>query len=164
MKPLFDSFQSCFKDKYRYFAGLYFLYRLVALISFLASDSLTKFYIALEVQLITMLTLQATTYAYRKRWHNILDALLFADLAVINAMTMYNYDRAKNDDPFTISVLSGVQTILVMLPMLYMVCFVVAHIVWKVKSQKSKRRKQDDLTDTLSALIDYRQYTPENEF
>ena len=89
MKPMFDSFQSCFKDKYRFFAGLYyFLYRLVALLSFLFTDSLTKFYIVLEVQLIVMLTLQAIAYPYRRRWHNIIDVLLFANFAVINAMTM----------------------------------------------------------------------------
>ena len=158
MKPLFDSFQSCFKDKYRFFAGLYFLYRLVALISFLVTDSLTKFYIALEVQLILMLTLQATTYAYKKYWHNILDTLLFADLAIINAMTMYNYRTKKNADPLTINIISGVQTFLVLLPIVYMLCLVCAQIVWKLKSQKSKKQKQDDLTDTLS-LLEYRQYT-----
>ena len=49
-----------------FFAGLYSQYGLVALISFLALDSLTKFYTTLEIELIVMLALQATTYAYRK--------------------------------------------------------------------------------------------------
>ena len=33
--PFLDSFQACFKDKYRFFAGLYFTYRIaIALFSF----------------------------------------------------------------------------------------------------------------------------------
>ena len=32
LKPFFDSFQGTFKDEHRYFAGLYFIYRLLALL------------------------------------------------------------------------------------------------------------------------------------
>ena len=157
MKPLFDSFQGCYKDKYRFFAGLYFLYRLVALVSFLALDSLTKFYIALEIQLILMLTLQAITYAYRKRWHNILDTVLFADLAIINALTMFNYKLAVSDDNLLpINILSGIQAFLIMLPLLYVLCFVCLSIVVRIKN-KGNEAKKEDLTDTLG-LIDYREY------
>ena len=159
MKPLFDSFQGCYKDKYRFFAGLYLLYRLVALISFLALDSLTKFYISLEIQLILMLTLQATTYAYRKCWHNILDTVLFADLAIINALTMLNYKLAVSEDNLlAINILSGVQVFLIMLPLFYILCFVSSSIVMRVKNiKKCEEKKQEDLTDTLG-LIDYREY------
>ena len=157
MKPLFDSFQSCYKDKYRFFAGLYFLYRLVALITFLALDSQTKFYIAFEIQLIVMLTLQATTYAYRKRWHNILDTLLFADLAIINALTMLNYKLALSDNFFAINILSGIQVFLVVLPMLYILCFLCSRIVLRLKILRGQTKKEEELTDTLR-LIDYREY------
>ena len=160
MKPMFDSFQSCFKDKYRFFAGLYFLYRLVALLSFLITDSLTKFYIALEVQLIVMLTLQAITYPYHKRWHNIIDVLLFANLAVINAMTMYNYKKSKErtNDTRSINAVSAIQTILVSTPFVCMVCFIVLQLVLRIKSarKRNQERSRDELTDTLS-LVDYRQ-------
>ena len=141
MKPMFDSFQSCFKDKYRFFAGLYFLYRLVALLSFLITDSLTKFYIALEVQLIVMLTLQATTYAYYRRWHNIVDILLFANLATINAMTMYNYKRAKEpiDHIKDINIVSAIQAILISLPFVYMVCFNIILLVCLLYTSPSPR-------------------------
>ena len=159
MKPMFDSFQSCFKDKYRFFAGLYFLYRLAALLSFLITDSLTKFYIALEVQLIVMLTLQAIAYPYRRHWHNIIDVLLFANLAVINAMTMYNYKKAKerNNDARSIDAVSAIQTILVSTPFVCMVCFVIIQLALRIKrSRNEERLSRDEFTDTL-ALVDYRQ-------
>ena len=158
MKPIFDSFQSCFKDKYRFFAGLYFLYRLVALLSFLITDSLTKFYIALEVQLIVMLTLQAIAHPYRGRWHNIIDVLLFANLAVINAMTMYNYKKAKdrNSDTRSTNAVSALQTVLVSTPFVCMVCFIIIKLVLRIKRSRNQERRRDELTDTL-ALVDYRQ-------
>ena len=61
-----------------------------------------------------MMTLQAIAYPYCGRWHNIIDVLLFANLAVINAMTMYNYKKAKdrNSDTKSINVVSAIQTAL----------------------------------------------------
>ena len=42
MKPFFDSFQSCFRDHCPYFAGLHFVYRLSALLSFTESAVLLR--------------------------------------------------------------------------------------------------------------------------
>lgn len=158
MKPVFDSFQSCFKDKYRFFAGLYFFYRLLALLSFLLTDSLTKFYIALEVQLILMLALQACTYPYYRRWHNIIDILLFADLAIINAMTMHNYRRAKDRNANTeaINIVSTIQIVLIFVPFICVVCYISKKLMWKIKKRQKAENHREDFTDTL-ALVDYRQ-------
>jgi predicted outer membrane repeat protein len=163
MKPIFDSFQGCFKDQYRFFAGLYFIYRLVALLSFLITDSLTKFYIALEVQLIVMLTLQATTYAYKRRWHNLIDVLLFANLAIINALTMHNYKRARDPNPYTtsINIVSAVQTFLILFPFVYVVCYYVTRLVWVIKRSKKSTFTDSLALDTL-ALVDYRQLNDSN--
>ena len=159
MKPVFDSFQGCFKDKYRFFAGLYFIYRLVALLSFLITDSLTKFYIALEVQLIVMLTLQATTYAYKRRWHNLIDILLFANLAIINALTMYNYKRARDPNSYTtsINIVSAVQTLLILFPFVYVVCYYVMRLMWMIKRKSKNSTFTDSLALDTLALVDYRQ-------
>ena len=156
IKPQFDSFQSCFKDNYRFFAGLYFLYRLVALITFLALDSLINFYIALEMQLIVMFTLQATIRVYKKHWHNTLDTFLFANLAIINAITMYNYTSLN--DEISINFFSAIQTFLVLLPMLYAICYACSQIYWKVKATYRRKGRQNDFMDTLT-LVDYRQFS-----
>ena len=159
MKPIFDSFQGCFKDKYRFFAGLYFIYRLVALMSFLFTDSLTKFYIALEVQLIMMLTLQAATYAYKRHWHNLIDILLFANLAVINALTIHNYKRTKEQNAYTtsINIVSAIQTILILLPLIYVVCYYFMQLVWIIKRKSKRSTFTDSLALDTLALVDYRQ-------
>ena len=157
MKPQYDSFQSCFKDKFRFFSGLYFLYRLVALITFLALESLTKFYIALQIQLILMFTLQATMHAYKKHNHNILDTVLFADLAIINALTIFNYKTINNVDTLTTNVLSGIQILLVMLPLIYVLILVYMRLIRRLKKKNSSVLYQESLIDTLS-IVERRDY------
>ena len=165
MKPLFDSFQSCFKDNYRFMAGFYFLYRLIVHVTFVSTDSFTKFYVALEIEFILMLTIQAITYAYKKHWHNIIDILIFANLAVINAMTLLNYKKAKDINKNQlyqreIDILSGIQTFLIYLPLIYMVCYITTQLLSQTlcRSRKTVEEKTqyNDFTDTL-AMVDYRE-------
>ena len=80
-KPLFDSLQGEFKDNHRYYAGLYFTYRLVILLSFVIAKDLTSFYCYLELQLILMCALHGWLQPYKKNWYNRLDLLLFTLLA-----------------------------------------------------------------------------------
>ena len=77
LKPFLDSFQSCFKDNCRFFAGLYFVYHLVLLATASVATSFTLFYSVMEVELILFLSFYALAQPYEKRWHNILDNLLF---------------------------------------------------------------------------------------
>ena len=39
IKPLLDQFQGCYKDKYRYFAGYYMIYRLLIITIVIANSS-----------------------------------------------------------------------------------------------------------------------------
>ena len=91
-KPLFDSIQCCFKDKHRYFAGLYFVYRFLALVSYVTlSNSLIKYYTVLEIQLIVMLCIQAVVQPYKVNWHNTFGNFRLMALAIIiNSMTLFN--------------------------------------------------------------------------
>ena len=66
LKPILDSFQGCFKDKFRFFAGLYFFYHLFAVISFAYASNLRVFYMVVEIQLILMLTIHASYSPTRK--------------------------------------------------------------------------------------------------
>lgn len=165
MKPLFDSFQSCFKDNYRFMAGVYFLYRLAVHVPFVLADTFTKYYVILEIELVFMLTIQATNYVYKKHWHNILDILLFANLAVINAMTLHNYKRAKETGKdrsyqIEIDVFSTIQTFLTYLPLIYVICYIIIQVLLHKCDKKAEstevKSKYEDVTDTL-AMVDYRE-------
>ena len=51
---LLDAFQSPFKDNYQFIAGVYFLYRVVALTAFVFTTGLLSYYVTMEVLLACM--------------------------------------------------------------------------------------------------------------
>lgn len=61
---LFDSFQSCYKDKFRFFSGLYFFYRIVPLVLYAVTTDMILFYFCVEVFLIMALALNAILQPY----------------------------------------------------------------------------------------------------
>ena len=64
LKPVIDSFQGCFKDRYRFFAGLFFLYRFVISLLFALATNAVSLYISLEMIVILMLTFHAWAQPY----------------------------------------------------------------------------------------------------
>ena len=138
-KPFFDSFQHSFKDDYRFFSGLYFLYRFTTLATFAFVNRLTNFYVLVQVQLTAILTLHALCQPYKKRWHNILDALIFMNLSAVNAITLFNYQLTENltDEQFKTNVSSIVQVILLYLPLLYISVFSLKKLLRKIRHCKA---------------------------
>ena len=125
-KPLIDSFQGCFKDRYRYFAGLFFIYRFLMSLSFALSTNAVTLYVTLEVLLIAMLALHAWAQPYEQRFYNLLDTFMFANLAIVNALSIYNFYWVNYSSEITnLTVSLAFQTILIYLPILYLLvmCF-----------------------------------------
>ena len=139
MKPLLDSFQGCFKDEYRFFSSLYFLYRFAILLCVTLSQ-LQDVYFVLEIILLLSLLLHAICQPYKKRLHNIIDALLFTNLAVVNSITLYNYSNVKSDldTSYNIHISSWIQAILIVTPLVVALMYlVVKFILCKILSKKS---------------------------
>ena len=142
LKPVLDSFQGCFKDRFRFFAGLYFFYRLFAVIGFAYTSSLEVFYLVVEVQLILMLMIHAFVQPYKKRWHNVVDAVLFADLALINAITTFNFGRSfSRYDNRSMIIAGSIQALLIWLPGVYMAAYVTWYILMEVCEVRSKCKR-----------------------
>ena len=156
---LFDSFQSCYEDKFRFFSGLYFFYRIVPLILYAANTDMILFYFCVEVFLIMALALNATLQPYKNKWHNVTDSLIFTNLAIINAISLYNYQKINEgkDNLKTvttaITITTTIQLILIYLPLLYIVvCFFWLSIRWLRK--KLRERKISKLDYSKDILLD----------
>ena len=136
--PLLDSFQSSFKDNCRFFAGLYFLYRLFALATHAYSSTLIVFYSSVQIQLVFILALHAAVHPYKQRWHNVLDSLMFANLAIINGFTLFNYvkviDSSDNQSQRSITIALTIQAIFIYLPLLYIICYSLREFLNSIKS------------------------------
>ena len=123
LKPMLDSIQGCFKDNFRFFAGLYFLYRWTFLLIQMNPSIFNVYYTAVSGVLVFILTLHTICQPYIKRVHNIIDALLFANLLLIALLSSFNYHRSRNqkktDQEGTVSS-SIVQLVLIYLPLVVM--------------------------------------------
>ena len=108
---LMDSFQSCFRNKVRFFAGLFFVYRLITQViwSFgLGYDNFRVIYGSLTVMFILILALHAAVQPCKQRIHNVMDVVVFADLGTICALSLFDFQPRS---------VSGIQLALFYLPL-----------------------------------------------
>lgn len=139
--PLLDAFQSSFKDNFRFFAGFYFLYRLLALAAYAYSKTLVTFYTWVELQLIIILALHSVVQPYKVKWHNIIDSLIFANLAIINGITLFNYFKvvnasSKGEQKYqSVTMFSAIQTLLIYVPLF---CVVAYYSFWIFRKCKAR--------------------------
>lgn len=156
---LFDSFQSCYKDDLRFFSGLYFFYRVVPLILFAVSTDLILFYFSVEVFLVIALALSATLQPYKNRWHNITDSLIFTNLAIINAISLYNYQKINEGKDHlksvkeTLTITTVFQLFLIYLP-LFSIFICVLWMLMKWAAKKALERKISKLDYSQETLLD----------
>lgn len=143
LKPLLDSFQGSFKDEYRFFSGLYFIYRFSILTGVTLSRFQEIYFIILGIMLVIIL-LHATCQPYKNRAHNIIDTLLFVNLAVINGITMYNFSKVESNahSRKTTALLGYIQSILIGLPFFVVVVCILkkAVIYFKLIFQRKPMR------------------------
>lgn len=128
-----DTFQGCYRNNMRFFAGVYFLFRLfINVISYRFLHTWSKQFITQQISCCLMITLIAICQPYKRKFLNYVDILIFANLAIINCTSHYLYESLKNHENFTPSLsVFVVQYILVFLPLIYML----AYIMWK-KTEK----------------------------
>ncbi len=160
IKPFLDSFQGTFKDKYRFFSGLYFIYRLLLMLTFSLISTYTMIYFYIEVQFIIILGVHAWIQPYKKKWHNRLDIFIFAVLSVLNGITISNFQRTFSpiNHQASIQVFSFIQVMLSYSPLAVVIGYLFM-IVWRqARKYRFKRRSQShgDSQDkaTLFSLTD----------
>ena len=157
IKPLFDSIQGAFKDRYRFFAGLYFIYRLSSLVTFAMGGTLITHYTLTGFQFSCMLLIHAVCRPYKKPWHNVLDAFLFFNLFLINGLAYFNYSLASHKKIFTISpditlqVVAAFQTGLILLPLVYLIIYTTSYIVLKLKAMRVCKKYSSNSTNEVDA-------------
>ena len=130
-----DTFQGCFKPNFRFFAGLYFLFRLTISVNFIVSRSLLQQYTVQQIACIIMVIFLAICQPYNKenKLFNYVDILIFSNLAIVNALTLYLYEYTKSNETKKPPVSAFVvQYILVYLPLVY-ILFYVLWLLCKIK-------------------------------
>ena len=135
IKPFMDSFQGCFKDNCRFFAGLYFVYRLIPSILFAVFKYPLMWYSAMAAFLLLVLLVHAIVQPYAKRQHNIIDAAMIANLSLINGINFFIF--LNSDDSLLLTytnVLQWIQLVLIYLPSFYLTMYLSVKAYKKRKS------------------------------
>ena len=57
---------------------------------------LTIWFPVIEIELVIIIAFHAAMQPYQKTWHNIVDAFIFSDLAVISALSIYIHIKATD--------------------------------------------------------------------
>ena len=120
--PIFDAFQSCYKDEYRFFAGLLFVYRILALAVFAFTPTVALNLAWLLGFLLTVLLLHCTCQPYKKKWHNFIEASIFTILASLTFITFYRLFQAETTDTPT-NASFWIQTVILCCPLVYFIVY-----------------------------------------
>ena len=148
-KPFLDSFQGCFRDDARYFAGLFFFYRTLIFITSTRVKNLIQYNTYLETLLLVMLTVQAIFQPFEKWSHNIISSCVFTVLLLMNIFTAHVYSLViGRGDHVEIVVFQCLQTVLCCLPILV---GLIACGKWFLK--KIFKRKDETLAPYEGSLL-----------
>ena len=156
LKPLLDSIQGCFKDDFRFFAGLYFLYRWSILQIHMYTSTFSVYYTTVGGVLLFFLTLHTVCQPYIKRAYNTIDALLFINLILINFLSFFNYHRSlsqKGIEQRITVIASTVQLVLIYLPLVVMGAYVLVRLCKNISIIYRCRRLLTHVTTMLTPNI-----------
>ena len=147
---LLDTFQSCYKDNRRFFAGLYFIFRYAINIVYIVAIDWYYRFMVQQIVCTVLVLLIAIGWPYKKAYLNYVDLLIFGNLTIINALSFYVYYRLHNEITYGSepSLCFALQYVLVFLPLIYMVFY----CGWKMIGEK-RRMKCIQIYTSLKNVI-----------
>ena len=135
--PFLDSFQACFKDKYRFFAGLYFTYRIVVPLLYLVfRGTVSTCYIAVEIFLFFLVNLHVLIQPYKVHWHNLLESAFFINLLFVNTITIFNYAATiwgDSENRKEVKLAVSIQVLTLLIPLIYLVVYTIVSVYHNIK-------------------------------
>lgn len=139
------TFNECFQEKFAFFAGVLFLYRIIIWAIFANTPVLADQYLCQIIVTCLLLALHVICKPYQRhlRWINAWDAVMYVNIIVINTLSLYHNERWHSNLPL-ISYTYSLQQILILLPLVYPIVLVVvytAHVIlrWKKKPNYTER-------------------------
>jgi hypothetical protein len=128
-----DTFQGCYRDDRRFFAGMYFAFRLTINASYIIVNTWLEQFVVQQVVCTVFVFIIAVCWPYREeKWYvNYVDLFIFTNLAIVNALSLYLFVYAKLTPILTELPLWPfiMQYILVFMPLIYMVVYLIWYIM-----------------------------------
>ena len=133
------TFNECFQEKFAFFAGVLFFYRIIIWAIFANTSVLADQYVYQIGTTCLLLILHVICKPYRRHlsWVNVWDAVMYVNIIVINALSLYHYHRWHSNLLPNLGIYS-LQQILILLPLVYpVVLFIVytVHVVLRCRRE-----------------------------
>jgi len=141
--PFIDCFQGCYKDQYRFFAGLYFGYRVALIVCVLFTRTYEDLLVYNQLLLLLFLIVQAIVNPYKRKLHNTLDSAAFSIMAMINLVSLILQSSTHTTDALR-KLLTAFQVFLLYLPMIACILWVVKRLYTRVRTNKRLAATSDD--------------------
>ena len=134
-----DTFQGCYRDDRRYFAGMYFLFRIFMGAAYLLTRDWFHQYMVQASISIVMILMVGILRPYRKEfWYlNAIDLLMFTNLGIVNGLSLYmlSFNRAYNHNSAILRHILYSQLVLVNLPIVCMLLY----LIWKILPKSCRK-------------------------
>jgi hypothetical protein len=153
--PLLDAFQSSYKDRMRFFAGFYFLYRVLAFLTYMYSETVPPVLLAVLILGIHSI-LQPYRYINKSWQHNVIDALIFLNITIINCLTIMIKFSLITDNTEKIQTFEMIQLGFIYLPFLSLLLLSLVKCIKKVnlKTRSQESYQRSSLTETIPQTDD----------
>ncbi|XP_065915104.1 uncharacterized protein [Dysidea avara] len=143
--PIVDQFQSCYKDKYRYFASYYLICRLlIILIVFICDSNYYTMLYCLQTTCVVIAMIHIWIQPYKDSFLNGLDGVILLTITLVVNINSFT---------FLSTATPGIISVLVVLPLLI---FCIAGIKKLFSYCMSRRRKLEDDFGWLDSYNDER--------
>ena len=125
-----DTFCGCYKVKMRFFAGLYFFFRLTINMAYILSDEWIVQFVVQQIACTVMGILVAIFQPYSEKFLNYVDAMMFTNLAILNTLSLYLFFNPETSYN-SMALVFAIQYILTFFPLIYMIGYVAIYICKK---------------------------------
>ena len=133
LKPFLDSFQGCFKDNCRCFAGLFFLYRiLLVLIPIYLSEGVFWNIMMKEFLLFLIQPLHCFCMPFERKLHNNHSFFLLVNLLMINTLQLVLLTEYTS----TTTAVAVFQLVLMSLPLIYFLGYIGRYYLKRYKQKR----------------------------
>ena len=137
IKPFLDEFQSCYKDKYRWYSGVYF----VVWIAIVGIQGLPDYLLYTQTIFFILLCIQILVKPYRSKLLNITDTLLIVDLNFLIALL---YNKMSNPTS-SYTFLPVLIHALIIIPFAWAVLWVTFSMYKSVKGVLCRKKREHEL-------------------
>ena len=120
LKPFFDSFQGCYRDKLRFFSALYFVSRIAILSANAFIPSTSQSIILIVLIIILILGAYTMFHPFHKASDNINNGLILLNMSLIGCLTMLAYSQDRYEDQRQVVLIAlTIRLVLLYLPIVY---------------------------------------------